>query len=634
MDGSGGVAAGGRPVAAVSTLQRSMVALLGGLLLLAACAFHFARNVAPGQVAPSAMETIEVARNFATTRRLATGVIRPLVLQRLGRTYPDGRLPDTAHAPLYPVLAAVALRLTGQTAPTQGDQAAALLSLACFLASLGACYLLALRLFGASGALLACGLYALGAGVVTQAVTAHPALLAAGLFTLLLACLCPLDVKGTRRRAPLVWAAAAGALFGLLFLTIYSALLLFVPLAAYVWIVTKKDRRALAVFALVALLNPFTLGYAYRNVRVAGNPFFNAHLLELPMGTDTYPGTALYRSLGMTQSVPEFLASGGVMQVARKAVGNVVGYYENLPALLGVLVLPLFLVAAMTRFTNPVANRMRTLVYVLTGVHVLGLSLFVPYRDGLPLLLIYAPFVAIIATVFFLNFLRARNLPPFYARLALAAWVALACVPGLGRIFAPRGMAASAEATAPVYSVYDRLNNSGALLTQIRELRQFNNGVMVSDVPRELAFNVGVPTLWLPTDNGEVRAAADQIGKPVRGMVLTPTLATTALDDPAALPWRTTWNRVSSVAVTAGLLDPVSRDDLYKKVNRVGQFLPAEVRTFFQGYDLRDLAAEGNASQLSLVWWEKSPAPARPAADASDQGAAAKTKVTRKVASR
>jgi 4-amino-4-deoxy-L-arabinose transferase-like glycosyltransferase len=244
--------------------------------------------------------------------------------------------------------------------------------------SLIACYVLALRLFGRNGALLSCGLYALGASVVSQAITVHPAMLATALFTLLLFALFSLDVAGRRQRAPIAWAVAAGVLWSLLFLTIYSALLLLVPLVWYLIVVTKRDTRAVAAFVLAAIvLNPLTLGCLYRNARLTGNPVFNAHLLELPMDTATYPGASLYRSLGMRQSVPQYLAAGGMGEVGRKAVHNVLGYYQNLPVVLGVFILPLFLIAALTRFTNPAINRLRTLVYAALGLHVLGLSLFV-----------------------------------------------------------------------------------------------------------------------------------------------------------------------------------------------------------------------------------------------------------------
>ncbi len=597
-----------RPVAgSVSPLQRGIVALLGGMLLLAACAFHFSRNVTPGQISPDAMETVEAARNFARTRHLITGVVRPLVLYRIGRANPDGRLPDTSHAPLYPMLAGTLLKVTNNTGPSQGDRMAAGLSLACFVGSLIAAYLLALRLFGSNGALLGCGLYALGAGVVSRSLEAHPAMLATALFTFLLGALYALDVKGTKRRAPLWWAAGAGILWSLLFLTIYSALLLLVPLAAYVWIVTKKDRRALVVFLLAAVfLNPLVLALGARNLRLTGNPLFNAHLLELPMGTETYPGTSLYRAFGMEQSIPQFLASGGVMQIVRKAGGNVVGYYENLPGLLGVLVLPLFLVAALTRFTNPAVNRMRTLIYVLMGVHVLGLSLFVPYQDGLPLLLIYAPFVALIGTVFFLNFLRARNLPSFYARAALAAWVTLACVPGLVRLLAP----GPPNDAAAAYAVYGALN-TGSLAARVEEVRQTGGGVIVSDVPREMAYNVGVPVLWLPRDYSEVRVAGERLNQPVRGIVLTPALNTPALADPQMLPWRTTWNLVSAFVTstsffTDGLSSIKERDALNGRAltKLYNRYLPAEVRDMVRSYQLQQPVSEDNNSQASLIWWE------------------------------
>jgi hypothetical protein len=60
----------------------------------------------------------------------------------------------------------------------------------------------------------------------------------------------------------------------------------------------------------------------------------------------------------------------------------------------------------------------------------------------------YAPFASVIATAFFLNFLRARNLSPFYAKIVLASWAALACVPGLVRIIAPPAAAATALANS------------------------------------------------------------------------------------------------------------------------------------------------------------------------------------------
>jgi hypothetical protein len=442
-------------------------------------------------------------------------------------------------------------------------------------------------------------------------------MLATALFTLLLFALSSLDVAGRRQRASIVWAVAAGVLWSLLFLTIYSALLLLVPLVWYLIVVTKRDTRAVAAFVLAAfVLNPLTLGCLYRNARLTGNPVFNAHLLELPMDTATYPGASLYRSLGMRQSVPQYLAAGGMGEVGRKAVHNVLGYYQNLPVVLGVFVLPLFLIAALTRFTNPAINRLRTLVYAALGLHVLGLSLFIPYRDGLPLLVMYAPFASVIATAFFLNFLRARNLSPFYAKIVLASWAALACVPGLVRIIAPPAAAATALANsgdgggvglaaAQSLNVYTRLNTSP--LTE--PLRARRDGLLVSDVPQEMAYYTDLPTLWLPPDYNELRESADRAGVPVRGIILTPVLDSPALaGDPTVAPWRALWKRFSSFAITSAFLNQNGRESLNRSIQLSPLFFPQEVRDLLRGdtaYVPRDYVSEQNDSQMTLIWWEK-----------------------------
>jgi len=605
-----GAAAPPRSSGASTPLGRVIVGLLGALVLCAACAFHFVRNVTPGRLSPEAMERVEVARHFANTGRLSSGVIRPLVLHRLRRATSDGRLSETRQAPLYPLLAGAAIKLGGGSGPGQGDRVAAGVSLLCFVGSLGVCYLLALRLFGTNGALLGTGLYALGASALSQAIAVHPTMLATALFTLLLAALYPLDVTGTKRRASVFWAVAAGVLWSLLFLTIYSALLLLIPLVWYLFVVTKRDRRAVAAFVLAAIvLNPLTLAYLYRNAQVAGNPLFNGHLLELVMGTEAYPGASLYRAFGMPQSVPTYLASGGVAQIMRKATGNLLGYYQSLPGALGVLVLPLFLVAALTRFTNPVVNRMRTLVYVLLLVHVAGLSLFVPYTDGLPLLLLYAPFASIVATVFLLNFLRARNLPPFYARATLAAWVMLACLPGVAQLLTP-----DRPESARILNLYSSIN-AGTLLSPpgldipgaINSLRSKRDGVIVSDAAREIAFYNDLPVLWLPPDYGEVRVAAARLGKPVRGIVLTPLLSTPEMGDPAAAPWRIAHHLFASVYVVAFPLNPREQGQYFREFGmKAAVNLPQEVRELLSRYRSVPVP-EDNFAQSSLIWWEPTP---------------------------
>ena len=459
---------------------------------------------------------------------------------------------------------------------------AALLSLVLFIASLVACYLLARRLFGTSGALLSCLLYALGANALTMAIEPGPVTLATTLFTLLLLALVGLDSAPGGAR--LARAVLAGALFGLLFLTIYSSLILLLPILVYVYVVTRRSYGAVAAFLGAALLlaSPLLL----RNMRVteAHNPFFNARLLELVMQTETFPGYSLYRTMGTSQTLGEYLAGGGVGELLRKMSSNVLGYYANAPFAFGILVLPLFLVASLTRFTNPQVNRLRFLIYVLIGLHVLGMSLFLPYRDGLPILMMYLPFAAIIGTTFFLNFIRARNLPPFYARAMVTAWILFACVPGIVQLFPMR------TRTPAAYRVFPLLLEDASGGGQSK--------LFASEIPWEVAFRTSQPTLWLPGDSSEFRAAEDRLGREVTGIVLTPTIATVYAGDPSMGPWRNLYVRLASLLLTASYLDA----DTQKQVLSTRLRYPAEIGEVMVNYESPQPVPELQGVTYSLFW--------------------------------
>lgn len=581
-------------------LQRGIVGILGVLLIFAVCGFHFSRNVRPGQPSTDGMDMVQVSRRVAGGEGFSTNVVRPLVL-RYVRPNRDGSVPDTAHAPLYPLLAGLTMKLRGQDGPGQGDRMAALLSLVFFVASLGSCYLLARRLFGASGALLSCLLYALGANALTLSIEPSPASLATLLFTLLLLALIGLDpstpgVAGNPDRVGgprLGRAALAGALFGLLFLTLYSSLLLLLPLLVYVWLVSRRSLGAVVVFLIAASIVASPL--LFRNMRITDshNPLFNARLLELIMQTETFPGFGLYRTLGSTQTLGEYLAGGGVGELVRKVSTNVLGYYANSPFSFGILVLPLFLVAALTRFTNPQVNRIRFLVYVLLGVHVLGLSLFLPYREGLPLLMMYLPFATIIGTTFFLNFIRARNLPPFYARAMVTAWILFACVPGIVQIFPTRVRNPITYRAFPY------------LLENQPAGSQSSGALIASEMPWEVAFRTGLPSIWLPSDSSEFRAAEDRLGRDVNGILLTPMLVSGSYaNDPEMAPWRNLYVRLASLLLTASYLDVNTQ----RQILSIRLQYPPEIGEVMINYESPRPIPEPQGTTYSLFWKARSAA--------------------------
>lgn len=570
-----------------------MVSLLGASLLLFVCFFHYSQNVQPGTPSTDAMDVVQVARRIAGDDGFSTNIVRPFVL-RYVRPNADGSLPDTAHAPLYPLLAGIAMKIGAQTGPGQGVRTAALLSLIFFLTSLGTCYLLSQRLFGPSGALVACVAYALGANALVVAIEPGPITLATTLFNLLLLALVNLDTLGlTATRGGTGRAALAGALFGLMFLTIYSSLILLLPIAVYIYIVTRRSGSALIAFLAVATLvaSPLLL----RNMRVteAHNPLFNARLLELVMQTSAFPGYTLYRTLGPPQTLGEYLGSGGVDQILRKVGGNVLGYYINIPYTFGILVLPLFLVAGLTRFTNPQVNRLRFLVYALLGLHILGMSLFLPFRDGLPLLTMYLPFAAIIGTTFFLNFIRARNLTSFYARAAINGWMALACVPGIVQLFPSR------DRPPAVYQAFLFLNE------RVPEVRGAPDRVLLaSEIPWEIAFRIDVPALWLPSDTSEFRAAEDRLGRNVTGILLTPALAISYGNDPEIISWRSLYLRLSSLLLTASYLSAENQ----KRLLSTRQPYPERIGDIFANYEPPRPLPEPQGTTYSLFWRLRPPA--------------------------
>jgi uncharacterized membrane protein len=84
------------------------------------------------------------------------------------------------------------------------------------------------------------------------------------LFTLLLAALAGVGEPMTDPRVRMGRTAVAGLLFGLLYLTLYSSLILLVPVLVYLYQVTRRDARVLGVFLAAAFLNPLTAFFLFR----------------------------------------------------------------------------------------------------------------------------------------------------------------------------------------------------------------------------------------------------------------------------------------------------------------------------------------------------------------------------------
>lgn len=573
-------------------LQRGVVGVLTLLLVAGLLYFHQSRNFVPGQLTSDEMDWVQAARNVGAKRTLATGIIRPLLL-RYEPASPDGTLPDLAHAPLYPVTAGVAMKLARHTTFGLGDRVAVLLSLGFLAASAGACYLMARRLFGSRGAVLSVLLYVFGANALTTALSPNPITLAATLFTLLVIALAALDVRGVEeqergKRAGILWAIAAGLLYGLLFLTAYSTLALLPVLFLYVLYVSRRDARAAILFLIAFLLvcAPLFL----RNWRIAHNPILNTRLLELMMLTERYPGYGLYRSVGLPESMPQFLSTGGVGEIIRKTGRHLLDYFRQAPQTLGILLLPLFLGAALTRFTDGRVNRLRALVYVLIFWHAVGLAMFLPASEGAPLLLMYLPFAAALGASFLVNIVRARNMPRFHARAVIALWAAAACIPGITQLLFARR-----QIPAP-YNVYYHLNTDSP---QGQAVRQSGNLLLVSESPWEIAFRSGLPAVWLPNTGADMHAVEEAMRMPIAGVILTPGLEYGYMGDADALPWWLTYKRVLSMVL---LTPSLSRETREQVIAQVSLSYPQEIADPMSDFTPQPFS-EMEGSRYTILFW-------------------------------
>jgi hypothetical protein len=136
-------------------------------------------------------------------------------------------------------------------------------------------------------------------------------------------------------------------------------------------------------------------------------------------------------------------------------------------------------------------------------------------------------------------------------------------------------------------------------------------------VPREIAYNVGVPVLWLPPNFSEIQVAAEHLTQPIRGIVLTPELGNADKVDPTVSTWKVAWTRVSSLVTTTYFLPIASQKPLGNQVFQNPLFFPEEIRDIFRNYRFQPAVLENNDSQASLVWWEAGPSPAVGVSDTS-----------------
>lgn len=241
-------------------LRRALVcAVVVGLALF--YLLHEFRGLATSQ----AMDQAQIGRGLLHGQLWKTKVARPLAagqLQRRGKNIAQKIWTDTYHAPLPPLVDAIALlpvRSRLQMSPDDtifvGDRMIAIMSIAFFLASIGVLFLIARRLFDQRLALLGCGLVLIGDIFWQYALSGLPQVLLLLLFNLTIYVL----VRAIEARAdgkfPKHWLLLAGVGFGLLALTHALTFWIFLPALLFVALYFRPHLRSAGrLLAPVAVL--------------------------------------------------------------------------------------------------------------------------------------------------------------------------------------------------------------------------------------------------------------------------------------------------------------------------------------------------------------------------------------------
>ena len=311
-----------------------------------------------GFSSPDAMDQAQVAREISRGHGWSTELIRPLALWQFTENklpLPKDQFPDTYNAPLPPLVNSVAIKLAGDKMEYKreyiaaGERMIVVLSMLCFLASIGIQYLLLRRLFDsrlalwASAATLVCdlcwqftlsglpqmlmlllfngALYAL-----VRALQIHRALEAGAAQGTAPTVPSPREGKApevARSGKVLIWMGVAGVLFGLLALSHAITIWLFVGALAY----SAVHFRRRGPVVLILLL-AFALVYApwlVRNYRVSGSA------LGLS-GYQIYDGISSTTSQRMrnltdpiTSAVQPYFFRPKIQHGIREQLGNIAG---------------------------------------------------------------------------------------------------------------------------------------------------------------------------------------------------------------------------------------------------------------------------------------------------------------------
>jgi len=468
----------------------------------------------------NALDMAQVARNLSRGDGFTTKLIRPLTLA-ISQSI-EGH-PELTMSPLHPLLAAGFFKLFGANARVMAWECGI-----CFLLTIGITYWLAIRVFDTQVAGLAVAMAATNMTLLQYAISGLETSLLTLLVTLLFFLLF-MHWKAQRHR--LLLSAVCGAVAGLIYLTQYAWVIIWLPAVVVIFFNAQNKRKFanVAVFVIISVL--VVMPWFVRNYNITGNPLFTYRWTEAIMGTWSHSGNTVYRSWDVpTEGVLAFTIQSP-REVYHKMRNSLLYLRPTVTSVGGPFIVAFFWVAILIPLGGVGFERVRKALYASFVLLIVLLSVLGPSpRLVTPL----SPIVTVIGLALFCQLLDRRlgRMPERERN----RWRAL----GIGLLVAVHVLPL-ALTMMPGFPTY--YAHGAALQRAADELDCFveEGRPVVTDVPWVVAWYGDRPALWLPHRAVDMRRIEQEVGR-IKYLVLTPALVRVA-DSEKATGWARAWQR-------------------------------------------------------------------------------------------
>lgn len=448
---------------------------------------------------PGAMDAAQVARNIADGKGFVTNQLTPLSLY-LSNT--PQSVPDVTNPPLYPVVLAVLFGAFGAN-----DTVAIAASLGFSALCTVMVFLLARRQFSLAAAALAAALFSTQYEVVRLALSGTSAMMMAFLMTWFWYMITASGERGSGHYF------RTGVLFGLGCLTHYACALLVPAVMIYLW--CGRERRArlspvLFLTGVVLVCSPWLV----RNTVVVHNPIFTVSSYDVFMNTDGYPGYQVHRAFADVPS-PLGFAITHIPALAAKSLNGLTELYWQWPRLVGVYVLPFFVLSLFVKPRDGAFVAARRLLLAFIVIWTIAVSL----GDQMPSHFIaLAPIMIVLAAGYMLHMTNRALSSPGRRALVLIGVVLCAALP-VG--------SALVKSTAPAH---------GGIPPQFADMNQMvpADANVVTDCPWAVAWYCRRTAIWLPLNPRQLTQMERKLG-PIDAAYISRYAASFASVDTVAL---------------------------------------------------------------------------------------------------